>query len=100
MPVKRPSPRAKPTAVDRAAARRIVWVRLTRTVVLGTIATIVAIIWLGEQYGVERDVILAFLGTSALFVGLLILCGLMAMVLLWLLRRYIKSWKKRSPRGM
>lgn len=74
--------------------------RLTRTVLLGTVATIAAIVWLGEQYGVERDVIVAFLGTSALFVGLLILAGLGGVLLLWLIRRYIRSWKNRSPRGM
>lgn len=102
MPVKSPLSRNNPKAKasERASARRLVWVRLTRTVVLGAIATVAAIVWLGEQYGIERDVILAFLGTSALFVGLLILAGLGGMVLLWVIRRYIRSWKNRSPRGM
>ncbi len=90
MPPKRPSSRTKPSAIERASARRLVWVRLGRTVILGTIATIAAIVWLGEQYGIERDVILAFLGTSALFVGLLILAGLGGVLLLWSVRRLFR----------
>jgi hypothetical protein len=89
MPVKRPSSRSKPSAIERTSARRLVWMRLSRTVVLGALATIAAIVWLGEQYGIQRDVILAFLGTSALFVGLLILAGALGMVLLWGVRKLL-----------
>ena len=90
MPAKRPSSRTKPSAIERASARRLVWVRLTRTVILGTVATVAAIVWLGEQYGIERDVILAFLGTSALFVGLLILAGVGGVLVLWSVRKLFK----------
>ena len=89
--VKRPSSRMKPSAIERASARRIGWVRLTRTIVLGTVATILAIIWLGEQYGIDREVILKFLLTSAAFVGLLIVAGLSGAVLLWGVRKF---WRR------
>ena len=88
--MKRPSPRIKPSAIERSSARRAGWLRLTRTIVLGTVATVAAIVWLGEQYGIERAVIFEFLGTSALFVGLLILAGLTGAVILWGIRKVIK----------
>ena len=89
--MKRPSRRIKPSAIERASARRISWVRLTRTIVLGTVATVLAILWLGEQYGIDREVILTFLLTSAAFVGLLIVAGLSGAVLLWGVR---KLWRR------
>jgi hypothetical protein len=89
--LKRPSPRTKPRAIERNTARRAGWLRLTRTIALGTVATVLAIIWLGEQYGIERSVILAFLGTSAMFVGLLIIAGLSGAAALWLLRKLFRN---------
>lgn len=89
--MRKPSPRQKPSAIERTSARRAAWMRITRTIALGTIAVVFAIIWLGDQYGIERDVIYEFLATSALFVGLLVVAGLAgAAVLLgvrWLLGR-------------
>jgi len=85
--MKRPSARTKPSAIERTSARRAGWLRLTRTIVLGTVATIAALVWLGEQYGIQREVMLEFVGTSALFVGLLIVAGLGATVLIRVLRR-------------
>jgi len=88
--MKRPSVRTKPSAIERTSARRAGWMRLTRTIVLGAVATVAALVWLGEQYGVQRQVMLEFLGTSALFVILLILAGLGATVVVWLVRRGLK----------
>jgi len=51
------------------------------------VATVAAIVWLGEQYGIQRQVMLEFLGTSVLFVALLILGGLGATVVVWAVRR-------------
>ena len=90
--MKRPSPRTKPSAIERTSARRIGWARLTRTVVLGTVATVAALVWLGEQYGIERREMLEFVGTSGLFVGMLVLAGLGGAVILW-------GLKKLSGRG-
>lgn len=83
----RRSARTRPSAIERTSARRAGWLRLTRTILLGTIATVAAVVWLGEQYGVERRVMLEFLGTSALFVALLILAGFGATVVVWIVRR-------------
>ncbi|XOV82311.1 MAG: hypothetical protein ACFHXK_15785 [bacterium] len=89
--MRRPSPRQKPSAIERTSARRAGWLRLTRTIVLGTIAVVFAIIWIGDQYGIERDVMYEFLATSALFVGLLVVAGLLGAGLLlsirWIVRR-------------
>lgn len=89
--MRKPSLRQKPSAIERASARRAGWARLTRTIALGTIAVVFAIIWLGDQYGIERDVIYEFLATSALFVALLVAAGLAGAVVLlgvrWLLSR-------------
>lgn len=89
--MRKPSLRQKPSAIERASARRAGWVRLTRTIALGTIATVFAVIWLGDQYGIERAVIYEFLATSALFVGLLVVAGLLGAALVlgvrWLLSR-------------
>ena len=89
--VKRPSPRSKPRAIERTSAQRAGWLRLTRTIALGTIATAVALVWIGEQYGIERKVMLEFLATSALFVGLLVVAGLLGAVVLWLLRKLLRK---------
>lgn len=87
-------------AVERAAAQRGQWLRLTRTLVLGTVATVGALVWVADQYGIEREVMLEFIGTSALFVGLLALAGAVAGGLFWLVKRaYSRSFKKRSDLG-
>ncbi len=88
--VKRPN-RIKPHAIERNTARRSSWLRLTRTLALGTIATVAAIVWLGDQYGIEREVILEFLGTSALFVLMLVVAGLLGTVLLMGLRKLLRK---------
>jgi len=90
--MKKPSARTKPSAIERTSARRAGWLRLTRTIVLGTIATVAALVWLGEQYGIQREVMLEFVGTSALFVGLLIVAGLGATVLI---RVLLRLWNAR-----
>ncbi len=85
--MKRPSARTKPSAIERTSARRIGWARLTRTVVLGTVATVAALVWLGEQYGIERQVMLEFVATSVLFVALLAVAGLGGTAILWALKK-------------
>ena len=78
------------SAFERADSVRLSGYRLLRTVLLGTIAVTFAIFWLGEQYGIDRDVILDFLLTSAVFVGgLVLLAGLGAVCLL-----LFKRWRR------
>lgn len=91
--VKRPSSRSKPSAIERTSAQRANWVRLTRTIVLGTLATAAGIVWLGEQYGIERDVMFEFMATSAMFVGLLIAAGLGGALILWALKKLLRRGK-------
>ncbi len=91
--MKRPSPRTRPSAIERTSARRANWMRLTRTIVLGTVATVVAIVWLGEQYGIERAVMLEFMATSAMFVALLVLAGFAAALALRGLKKLLRSRK-------
>ena len=74
-------------AIERGSARRAQWLRLTRTILLGTVAVVAGIVWLGDQYGIEREVIFEFLGTSALFVGALAVAGLAGAALLLGLRK-------------
>jgi len=81
--------RQRVRAVERGSARRAGWLRLARTVVLGTIAAVLGIVWLGEQYGIERAVMLEFLGTSALFVLLLVGAGLVGVAVLIGIRRLL-----------
>lgn len=73
-------------AIERNEARRQGNFRLIRTIVLGVVASVVAIVWLGDQYGIDRQVMLDFLGASALFVGLLVLTGLVGAGLLKLVK--------------
>ena len=88
--VKRPSPRTKPRAIERTSAQRAGWLRLTRTIALGTIATAAGLVWIGEQYGIEAEVMFEFMATSALFVGLLVVAGLVGTLLLWLIRKLLR----------
>ena len=67
--------RRRTYAVERNSARKANWLRLGRSILLGTIATVVALVWLGEQYGIERAVTLEFVATSVFFVVLLACAG-------------------------
>jgi hypothetical protein len=89
--MKRPPSRSKPRAIERNSARRANWVRLTRTILLGALATAAAIVWFGEQYGIERKVILEFMGASALFVGVLVVAGLGGTLLLRGLKSLLRT---------
>ena len=77
-------------AEERAASVGRNAFRLIRTIALGTIAVVFAILWLGDQYGLDRDVMISYLTSSALFVGVLVLvaaCGAGLLLLLKKLRQ-------------
>lgn len=61
--------------------------RLIRTIALGTIAVVFAILWLGDQYGLEREVMMSYLTSSALFVGALVGVAALGAAVLLLLKR-------------
>lgn len=71
--------------------------RLIRTVILGAIAVAVAVVWMGDQYGIERQETLRYLGTAALFVGLLVGCGLIGLATL-IAARWIRARPKLMPK--
>ena len=76
-------------ASDRIATRKAQYLRLVRTVVLGTIAVAVAIIWLGDQYGIAREETLQYLLGAAIFVVGLALLGLLGSGGLLVVRRIL-----------
>ncbi len=61
--------------------------RLPRTIVLGAVAVLLAIIWLSKELGLDRDELLGFLGVSLLFVGVSIGCAVVAGGLIWLIKK-------------
>jgi hypothetical protein len=60
--------------------------RLTRTVLLGSIAVAVAVYWLAESYGVDSAELFEYLKTSLAFVLFFALAGVLAGMLIWLIR--------------
>ena len=60
--------------------------RLTRTVLLGSIAVAFAIYWLADSYGVDTAELLEYLKTSLAFVLFFALFGVLAGMLIWLIR--------------
>ena len=74
--------RAQSHATRRSETRRVSNVRLIRTIVLGFIAVSVALIWLGDQFGIDRAESLEYLTMALLFVGGLVLLGLVGFLLL------------------
>lgn len=61
--------------------------RLTRTILLGTVAVAFALYWLADSYGVDTTELLSNLKTSLIFVVVFVGAGILGGVLLWLLRR-------------
>ena len=60
--------------------------RLTRTVLLGSVAVAVGVYWLADSYGVDTDELLDYLRTSAAFVLFFALFGVLAGMVIWLVR--------------
>ena len=61
--------------------------RLTRTIVLGTVAVGLAIAWVAVELDLDRDVLLDYLMTAFVFVAVPIVFALLAVGLMRLLRR-------------
>lgn len=71
--------------------------RLTRTILLGTVAVALAIAWLADAYGVETKVLLQALTASLGFVGVFAALALIGGLLLGGTRRFLG--RRRSGRG-
>ena len=62
---------------------RASWLRTARTIVLGAIAVVAGLFWLGDQYGISRDMMLEYLVASLIFVGALVgAAGTLALLLI------------------
>lgn len=61
--------------------------RLGRTIVLGTVAVAFSIIWLADSWGVDRAELWSYLLTSFLFVAVFVVVGVLAGLLVWLVRK-------------
>jgi energy-converting hydrogenase Eha subunit E len=61
--------------------------RLVRTILLGTVAVGLSLIWVARELELDRDALLGYLANSAVFVAILIACSLLGAVLAWLIRR-------------
>ena len=71
--------------------------RLTRSVLLGSVAVAFAIYWLADSYDVDPDMLLGYLQTSLVFVAVFAMAGALCGLLLWLLRRYLTARRSRKP---
>ena len=60
--------------------------RLTRTILLGSVAVAVGLYYLAESYGVDTAELLDYLKTSLAFVLFFALFGMLAGLLIWLIR--------------
>ena len=84
-------------AAERNVARRQANVRLIRTFVLGTIATLAAFYWIGQQWGLDPDVMMEYVKTTLLFVGVLAVLGVAGAAVLLLLKRLTRGREKNDP---
>ena len=73
-------------ASERVSASRKSTPRMLRTILLGTVAMVAGIIWLGDQYGVERQETIDLMLASAGFVLGLTAAGVLGAVFIRLLR--------------
>ncbi len=73
-------------ASERVSAQRKGSGRMLRTILLGTVAMVAGVLWLGDQYGVEREETIELLLTSGAFVLLLTAAGVFGALLIRLLR--------------
>lgn len=73
-------------ASERVSAQRKGSGRMFRTILLGTVAMVAGVLWLGDQYGVAREETIELLLTSGVFVLLLTAAGVFGALLIRLLR--------------
>ena len=79
------------SAAERVGSQKGSWTKLARTVVLGSIALTLGIFWLGDQYGVDRAVMVEFLITSAAFVGLVVVAAAAGAFLIRFIRKLLRK---------
>ena len=85
-PTKRSKSAQQTRASERVRAQRKSMPRMFRTILLGTVAMVAGIIWLGDQYGVERLETIELMLASAGCVLALTAAGVRGAVLIRLVR--------------
>lgn len=81
--------RRKPNGPPSRIVRSNTGWRLTRTIVLGAIVVFLAILWLADQFGLDRQELLGYALTSLMLVGGLVILGLAGAALMRLLKRLL-----------
>ncbi|MEM7101153.1 MAG: hypothetical protein AAF541_23025 [Pseudomonadota bacterium] len=79
------------TAEERASTVRRNSFKLMRTIALGTVAVIAGFFWVGEQYGIDREMMLDYLTSSLLFVAFLAGIGVLGAFLLAAFKRITRK---------
>jgi hypothetical protein len=74
--------RERTHAGERATGQKGSAARLARTIVLGTMALSGAIVWIGDQYGIDPEETIQFLSYSAIFVVALVFAGFFGALML------------------
>jgi uncharacterized membrane protein len=64
--------------------------RLTRTILLGAVTVFLAIYWLSDQMGLDRDELLGYALTSLLLVGAVVVLALLGALLIRLIKRLLR----------
>ena len=87
-----PSARVKQAKLEavrrrRAAPKRAASQRLVRTILLGSVAVVLALAWLVREFQLDVDELLGFLGVSVVFVLGFAACGVLGFALVWLVKR-------------
>ncbi len=79
----------------RSAVPRAGGTRLTRTIVLAAVAVVLSIYWLSTEMGLDRDELLDYGLASLLFVGVVVVLGMVFGTLLGIIRRAVE--RRRGP---
>jgi|TARA_B110000977_G_scaffold174387_1_gene228194 hypothetical protein len=88
--------RERTHASERTSGQKGSAAKLARTIILGTLALSGAIVWIGDQYGIEPEETLQFLAYSAIFVVALVFAGLAGALMLSLIKVLIRRLRGGS----
>jgi len=69
--------------------------RLGRTILLGTLAVALALVWLARELQLDPDELLGYLGVSVLFIAIPIVLSLLAALAVRLLKRLRRKVRSR-----
>lgn len=82
--------RPRSDVARRAARSGLAGRRLTRTIVLGSLAVLAALAWLADTLDMDTELLKEYALTALLLVGVLVVAGLVGAALLWLVKRLFR----------